>query len=165
MAHVKRVETIERRIKWALLLVSFTTLIILVVSALKENVLADWRVIRGAYAGILEEKANDERGSVIARQFEMDIIQNFLPELGTVDRCVTCHTGMEDPRMKDQPQPFTSHPGQYLVFHDPQKYGCTVCHLGQGRATEAADAHGDVAYFGADFRSVNKQLEHGISAD
>ena len=30
------------------------------------------------------------------------------------------------------------------VGHDPARFGCTACHGGQGRATEKADAHGDV---------------------
>jgi cytochrome c oxidase cbb3-type subunit 3 len=37
-----------------------------------------------------------------------------------------------------------SHPN---VGHDPAAFGCTVCHGGQPRATETADAHGDVPYW------------------
>src|SRR3970040_1725170 len=33
------------------------------------------------------------------------------------------------------------------VAHDPAEYGCTVCHGGQGLATEKADAHGDVDFW------------------
>jgi mono/diheme cytochrome c family protein len=33
------------------------------------------------------------------------------------------------------------------VVHDPAEFGCTVCHGGQGRATEMADAHGDVHFW------------------
>jgi mono/diheme cytochrome c family protein len=33
------------------------------------------------------------------------------------------------------------------VVHDPAEYGCTVCHGGQGQATEKADAHGDVHFW------------------
>ena len=33
------------------------------------------------------------------------------------------------------------------MVHDPSEYGCTVCHGGQGTATEKADAHGDVAFW------------------
>jgi mono/diheme cytochrome c family protein len=33
------------------------------------------------------------------------------------------------------------------VVHDPAEYGCTVCHAGQGQATEKADAHGDVHFW------------------
>jgi hypothetical protein len=33
------------------------------------------------------------------------------------------------------------------VVHDPADYGCTVCHGGQGQATEKADAHGNVHFW------------------
>jgi mono/diheme cytochrome c family protein len=33
------------------------------------------------------------------------------------------------------------------VVHDPAEYGCTVCHGGQGQATEKDDAHGRVAFW------------------
>ena len=33
------------------------------------------------------------------------------------------------------------------VVHEPSEYGCTVCHGGQGSATEKADAHGDVHFW------------------
>ena len=44
--------------------------------------------------------------------------------------------------MKDAPQPLTAHPGQTVQNHPKEKLGCTICHKGQGRATNAADAHG-----------------------
>jgi mono/diheme cytochrome c family protein len=34
-----------------------------------------------------------------------------------------------------------------LQWHPPEKFGCTVCHGGQGLATEVAAAHGDVAHW------------------
>jgi cbb3-type cytochrome c oxidase subunit III len=39
---------------------------------------------------------------------------------------------------------FGKHPD---VAHDPSQYGCVVCHGGQGRATERADAHGTVSHW------------------
>ncbi|MBE7560437.1 c-type cytochrome [bacterium] len=131
---------LDRRIKWALLLTSLATLAVLLASALAENVFAPWRIIRGRYAGILAEKAGDARGAALARQFENRIVQNVLPELGTVDRCITCHPGVDDPRMTDQPQPYRAHSGDYLIHHPPEKFGCTVCHRGQGRALTFEEA-------------------------
>ena len=43
--------------------------------------------------------------------------------------------------MEDVPQPFTTHPGAYLEDHDLDRFGCTVCHLGQGQATTRLEAH------------------------
>jgi mono/diheme cytochrome c family protein len=135
------------RIKVALLVVALATIGALVGAALQENVFAEWHKIRKGYARVLDEKAVDERSRATADLFHVDIVQNFVPQLGVVDRCITCHAGIDDPRMKDQPQPYTTHPGRYLQIHDPDKFGCTVCHEGQGRATTIDDAHGVVPHW------------------
>jgi mono/diheme cytochrome c family protein len=137
----------EGLVKWLLLLVSLATTVVLIGAALRENRFADWKQYRLEYAGILEKKAGDDRGVEIARQFDPNMEQYFLTGLDRVDRCTTCHAGLEDPRMTDQPEPFTTHPGRYLEFHDPARFGCTICHDGQGRATETADAHGTVPFW------------------
>ena len=124
----------DRRMKWLMLGVSLLTLGFLIAAALIENVFPRWRHIRLDYARILEAKATDERARAIADQFEITIQQNVLPELDAVDRCITCHPGVDDPRMVDQPQPFRTHSGDYLLDHPPDKFGCTICHRGQGRA-------------------------------
>ena len=66
--------------------------------------------------------------------------QILLPGLGRVDRCTVCHLGVEDPALKDAPQPFTYHPD--VGTHPPSRFGCTVCHGGDGLATELPAAHG-----------------------
>lgn len=50
--------------------------------------------------------------------------QVWLPELGVTDRCSTCHL-----------EPHTSVP------HNGERFGCTLCHGGDGVATTSADAH------------------------
>lgn len=59
-----------------------------------------------------------------------------------VDRCTTCHLAVDDPRFKDAPQPLRTHPD--IAPHTFDKFGCTVCHGGVGRATESQDAHGGI---------------------
>lgn len=127
-------DQVNQHFKWWLLAVSVLTTVILIVAALSENVFAPWRMIRQDYARLLQEKATDDRGKAIASQFEVRIVQNVLPELATIDRCITCHPGIDDPRMTDAKLPFRTHPGDYLIHHPPDKFGCTVCHRGQGRA-------------------------------
>jgi cbb3-type cytochrome c oxidase subunit III len=141
------IEEMARRFKLGLLLVSLATICALGLAMLRENVLPEWRRYRKQYAGILDEKATDELGRTIADHFEVGIDHNVLPLLDTIDRCITCHTGLEDPRMVEEPQPFTTHPGRYIELHPPELYGCTVCHQGQGRATERSAAHGRVAHW------------------
>ncbi|MBZ5724367.1 MAG: c-type cytochrome [Acidobacteriia bacterium] len=75
----------------------------------------------------------------------LDIRQELLPGLQRVDRCTTCHLGVEDPTMKNAPQPFTFHPN--LAPHVVAKFGCTVCHGGQGLATDKVNAHGKVPFW------------------
>lgn len=136
----EKIKSLDHRHKWALLAVSLATLVLLAASALSENVFAPWRMVRAKYAATLESKADDEQGRLLAAGFKNEIVQNVVPELNVVDRCVTCHPGLDDPRMADEPQPYRTHPGDYLEHHPPERYGCTICHQGQGRATVLADA-------------------------
>lgn len=72
----------------------------------------------------------------------VEINQLYIPALQRVDRCTTCHLGIDDPLFKEAGQPFRSHPGGYLTAHPPDKFGCTICHRGQGPALTVEDAHG-----------------------
>ena len=140
-------ERTDHKVKVALLVTSSLTIAFLVWAALAENILAPWRSLRGAYQSILSDKAEDDFGQALARDFRREVDQNVLLELGRTDRCITCHTGIDDPRMRDVEQPFSAHPGRYVEVHEPTKFGCTVCHEGQGRATSADAAHGRVAFW------------------
>ncbi|MFN7181990.1 MAG: c-type cytochrome, partial [Planctomycetota bacterium] len=62
-----------------------------------------------------------------------------------VDRCMVCHLGIDKPQFTNAPQPFTTHPKLELFvgessYHPVNKFGCTVCHSGSGRATTFFDA-------------------------
>ena len=57
-----------------------------------------------------------------------------------VDRCVSCHMGIEDEKFSDQPQPYTAHPNLELIGassspHPFNEFGCTSCHSGRSRGT------------------------------
>ncbi|MEE8311855.1 MAG: c-type cytochrome [Candidatus Binatia bacterium] len=143
----KEAQRLDHRVKIGLLVVSLATIAALAFAALQENRFSDWYRIRKQYQVLLRDQATDERGQATARMFDVEIVQNFVPALGVVDRCVTCHAGLEDPRMVDQPHPFRTHPGRYLEIHEPSRFGCTVCHQGQGRSTTVADAHRDAAHW------------------
>ncbi len=56
-----------------------------------------------------------------------------------VDRCTTCHLGIDQKGFEDAPQPFRSHPKPDLYLasgsaHPLEKHGCTSCHGGSGQA-------------------------------
>ena len=83
---------------------------------------------------------------VLAQSTPVQIRQILLPELDRVDRCTTCHLAVEDPSYGGYPQPLAYHPQHDQ--HPFDKFGCTICHRGQGRATTTADAHGDAPHWG-----------------
>jgi len=64
--------------------------------------------------------------------------QIWLPDLGRIDRCETCHLGIDDPAFAGAPAPFAAHPGTWLSTHPTDRFGCTPCHDGQGQATDYA---------------------------
>jgi hypothetical protein len=68
------------------------------------------------------------------------IQQIWLPDIGRVDRCTTCHLGTAMPEMSNAPLPFRAHSGRWLDTHRPDRFGCTACHGGQGEATSVVDA-------------------------
>lgn len=114
-----------------LLVASAITLVFAGMSALEDNYFREWRSHQREYARMTAGKT----------PFEPGLRQHFLTELGRIDRCSTCHTGLMNTDMVNAPQPFTAHPGNLLASHQPQTYGCSVCHHGQGLATNSAEAH------------------------
>lgn len=96
--------------------------------------------------------------------FKFGVRQRWIESLNRVDRCETCHLGVEDSRFKDAPQPFKTHPDKDV--HPFEKFGCTVCHGGQGLATSVEDAHGPTenwnrAVYHEDFVQNSCSLCHG----
>jgi mono/diheme cytochrome c family protein len=55
--------------------------------------------------------------------------------------------------MKNAPEPFRYHAN--LGPHIPSKFGCTICHGGQGLATDKESAHGNVAFWQSPLLSVD----------
>ncbi len=131
----------------ALLISSTLAFALLVYSAYDENLAADWYIYQKEYKQQLTLKADDDRARLAAKRYDIGQKQIFLSDLNRVDRCVTCHVAVDNPAMADAPQPLTSHPGDFMTDHPKERFGCTVCHRGQGRATEQDDAHGHVPHW------------------
>jgi cytochrome c551/c552 len=96
----------------------------------------------------LEDKVN---------KFEFKIKQIHVAEGDLVDRCESCHLGIREPltikpinlrnedrEIDDRSKAFASHPNPDLLkVHDPERFGCSVCHGGNGRGTVSVErAHG-----------------------
>ena len=75
---------------------------------------------------------------------EIGIKQTWVQKLDRVDRCVTCHLGLDREGLGMGVQPFRQHP---KIYHNLEDFGCTVCHEGQGLATTTQEAHGKVEYW------------------
>jgi mono/diheme cytochrome c family protein len=68
-------------------------------------------------------------GVVAWREWRAPRVQQIVnEELGVVDRCTTCH-------------PEQAHSAPWLEDHPGERFACTSCHDGQGRATTASAAH------------------------
>ncbi|MGH9723258.1 MAG: hypothetical protein ACRD8O_23860 [Bryobacteraceae bacterium] len=88
------------------------------------------------------------------RNFDIEIRQIHVKDVDLVDRCETCHLGTREPVVLTKASMggegmFTSHPSRELLkVHDPEKFGCTPCHGGNGIATSSAHkGHGRHKYW------------------
>jgi mono/diheme cytochrome c family protein len=89
------------------------------------------------------KKRPPEVKQIILEYFDKN---NFGNPVARVDRCATCHLGIANPDFEDAPQPFTRH--SYIIqYHPVEKFGCTVCHGGQGVALKTSAAHGTVEFW------------------
>ncbi len=128
--------------KVVLLVSSLASLLLLVAAAYEENLTGDWRQAQVTYKVKLLETADGEGARRAASAFSIEQKQLYLAELGTIDRCTSCHLGVENPAMVDAEPPLAYHSGDLLKNHSPDKFGCTVCHEGRGRAVTKSSAHG-----------------------
>ncbi|MBI5280629.1 MAG: c-type cytochrome [Candidatus Solibacter usitatus] len=129
-----------RRISLLFCLSSLALLLVYAVTPVRDY-LAEWRRYQKAFNRFAEEKF---RQNIPVRTTPLTIRQVWNPALDVVDRCVTCHLGVENRFLRDAPQPFRSHP---VTPHRLGEIGCTVCHRGQGAATTVRGAHGRLKWW------------------
>ncbi|TVM04206.1 MAG: hypothetical protein CV087_00750 [Candidatus Brocadia sp. WS118] len=80
----------------------------------------------------------------------LQVYQTYMEDVNTVDRCMSCHVGVNKTECVSTEQPYASHPDQklYLGNHPPERFGCVLCHEGQASATSGVKkAHGEVEYW------------------
>ncbi len=78
-------------------------------------------------------------------------INEFGQKVARVERCESCHLGVNREGFENATQPHTTHPDRetLLTAHPPTRFGCTPCHQGDGVALDDVhDAHGHDHHFG-----------------
>lgn len=88
------------------------------------------------------------------KSFDIRIRQIHVRDVDLVDRCESCHLGAREPVVLTKASMggegmFTSHPNRELLkIHDPEKFGCSPCHGGNGIATSSEEkGHGRHKYW------------------
>ncbi len=120
-------------------------LFLLLIAAICKDTFRPWMPYQRKYREMqVAAESAPEAKQIIANR-PIEIKQTILTDLGQVDRCITCHQGMDPiatPSLINdfKDNPFKSHPGDFLKNHPPEKFGCVVCHGGQGLSTNFIDA-------------------------
>lgn len=105
------------------------------------------------HVSLLPQKSIDDLIKKSENSFDYTILghQINVNQYGIVDRCEVCHLGAREPinikasdmapggpgkKPDDLAAAFVSHPRKELLqIHNPEKFGCSACHGGNGRAT------------------------------
>ena len=115
--------------------VSLGLLLALAIAPAKEH-FSQWHGYQRRYLTLIRDRVD---AVSLRRRFVPGIHQIWLPDLGVVDRCTTCHLGLNEASLSDvSQQPFRKHPA---IPHTLDGFGCVICHGGQGAATTVAEAH------------------------
>jgi mono/diheme cytochrome c family protein len=114
---------------------SVVLLLCLAVTPAKDH-FREWRQYQRKYLSLIRTRGD---AATLQRRYQGGLQQVWIPELGVVDRCGTCHVAMKEATLRDVvTQPFRPHPN---VPHTLTEFGCAMCHRGQGAATGVQEAH------------------------
>ncbi len=118
-------------------------LVTVLVVAEQDRRSSAWRTHQAGYLARID--AEGPTAAKLARQGETVRPHEInLRALETVDRCTTCHLGHEPGAPSFDAPPFQGHPDDLSALHEQhplERFGCTTCHGGQGRALDQEDAH------------------------
>jgi cytochrome c2 len=151
----------ERGDTWLLVAVSGLLAVILVVAS-SRHVRSEWRREQTRAIAHVEAALGRDRAQALPR----GLAQVWIPELQRADRCVTCHVGIEHGAdLKDLPHPARSHPRpELLAAHPVDRFGCTLCHGGDGLATTKELAHGEGQHSISPLLSAQRAKAYGLTA-
>jgi cbb3-type cytochrome oxidase cytochrome c subunit len=104
-------------------------------------------------------------GADKARTVASGLQQIYVPALRRADRCITCHQAVAWKGFETAEEPYRTHPEAPLRAHPVEKYGCTICHGGQGWAVDTYEAHGQVAHWEEPLLSRELGEEYSLAED
>lgn len=126
---------------WPLLIASLASLIVVMVAAYVEYT-PEWRHHEVEFRQYLRGRGAYGAAAAVPTNVE----QIWIPALGRVDRCISCHVNYDGSitTLRDLPALYRPHPPlPYMAEHPFPEFGCTVCHGGQGYAVDEVGAHGE----------------------
>jgi len=109
------------------------------ITAIFMDTSPEWKYYQAEFQWLVAEQMGDVDRALIPRGIQ----QIHVEDLDRVDRCTSCHLGIDWKGYERAEQPWTTHPQLDLFESHPiGEYGCTSCHGGQGLALTYEDAHG-----------------------
>ncbi len=104
----------------------------------------EWKDYQAQFRDLVTNKFGAQKAAAVPAGIQ----QVWIRDLNRADRCMTCHQGMEWSGLDSVSNPFRSHPHEILINHPIPRYGCSICHGGQGYGTDQASAHAvDIDYW------------------
>lgn len=103
----------------------------------------DWRYYQWAFRNLVTDKFGAAKAEAIPKGTQ----QIWVADLRRADRCISCHQGYSWKGLETAEHPFRTHPAAILAKHPVETFGCSMCHGGQGYATDVDGAHGPVEHW------------------
>jgi len=120
----------------------------------------EWDGYQSEFRDLVAKRFGERRAATILGGIQ----QVWAKEINRTDRCTTCHQGIEWKGLENAPNPYRTHPKEILDKHPVSKYGCTVCHGGQGYATTVSEAHAiDAEHWGQPLLSTELAKAYLVS--
>lgn len=128
----------SRDTAWIYILLIAT--VVLTIIAFTRQAEPEWKKYQSDFKRLIGEKFGKEAEA----KFSPEIRQIWIKPLNRLDRCTTCHLGVDIEKLngKEVPVVFRAHPQKDLMTKHPyQEFGCTFCHGGKGYALTREEAH------------------------
>lgn len=136
-------------------------------NARREALLQEATLLRRKAEAIAENLPNTFRNLPVVDfidptiEVQQVLVQNVTEDLNftkvpRIDRCESCHLGIDNPSYVEAEQPFRTHPDLDMYvsaesLHPRDQVGCTSCHRGRGRSLD---------FVGVTHTPQNEEQEH-----